>query len=135
LRHERAFFDGSRTDGHGVGLAASSRMTAHKNETPDIPETADGVPGANHLVAEGRALSAVVAGGAIGAIAGPVGALAGAAIGGAIGAAIAITMERTDHGSFQHDRDLDDAIGVTSGSIGEPAHKKRPSKPAAEPTD
>lgn len=89
----------------------------------------DGVPQPNHVPAEGIALAAAVAGGALGAIAGPPGIVAGATLGGVIGAAIALTVERQNERDASHDEALDDQIGVTSGSIGEPSANKRPSIP------
>ena len=81
----------------------------------------------DHAVASAATLSGAAAGAAIGAIAGPVGAVAGGAIGTAIGALTGIAMEREEVRKDEHDRELDDAIGVTSGSLGEPAENKRPS--------
>jgi hypothetical protein len=47
-----------------------------------------------------------------------VGAIAGGAIGSAIGAIAGVAMEREEHLREEHDRELDDEIGVTSGSLG-----------------
>lgn len=63
-------------------------------------------------------------GGAYGALIGPVGIAAGVIAGAFIGAAIGIALadERATHA--QRDHELDDLIGVTSGSLGHPLTKK-----------
>jgi hypothetical protein len=81
----------------------------------------------DHAVAGAATLSGAAAGVALGAIAGPVGAVAGGAIGTAIGALMGVTMEREEVRHDAHDRELDDAIGVTRGDLGEPVEHKRPS--------
>ncbi len=81
----------------------------------------------DHAVAGAATLSGAAAGAVIGAMAGPIGAVAGGAIGTAVGAIAGIAMEREEIRHDAHDRDLDDAIGVTSGDLGEPEENKRPS--------
>lgn len=58
-------------------------------------------------------------GGVLGAIAGPPGMVVGAALGAAIGAASARALDSAEHDRCEHDAALDDAIGVTSGHLGE----------------
>ncbi len=71
----------------------------------------------------------------LGAIAGPAGAIAGGVIGSAIGALSGAVLEREEHRREAHDRELDDDIGVTSGSIGVPDEMKHPSVPPPEDAD
>jgi phage tail tape-measure protein len=63
------------------------------------------------------AASGAAAGAAIGAFAGPPGIIAGAIIGAAAGAATGAALA-DDHDAEEHDRELDDEIGVTAGDIG-----------------
>ena len=66
--------------------------------------------------------ASVVAGAATGAVAGMVGGPPGVVLGGVIGAAVGIVsgdaLERAARGEQRHDRELDDAIGVTAGDLG-----------------
>ena len=54
----------------------------------------------------------------MGAIAGPAGLAAGAVVGGIVGGVIAKVVDEEEDRVSLHDHELDDAIGVTSGSIG-----------------
>jgi uncharacterized membrane protein len=81
----------------------------------------------DHATLGATTLGGAAAGAAIGAIAGPAGVVAGGAIGTAVGALAGITMEREEVRRDGHDRDLDDAIGVTRGSLGAPEETKHPS--------
>ena len=103
-------------------------------KNPDaIEERPSGLPPANsHAVAEAVAASGAVVGALVGAVGGPIGAVAGGAIGAAIGAIAGATIEKTEHEHEMHERELDDEIGVTSGSLGVPAEAKRPSREALE---
>lgn len=96
---------------------------------PEPPvERPRGVPAdPTHAMAEGVVVSAAVAGAVVGAVAGPVGAVAGGAIGSAVGIFAGVTMEREAHAKDEHDRELDAAIGVTTGDLGTPEETKHPS--------
>jgi len=72
-------------------------------------------------------VSAAIAGAATGALAGPVGAVTGGAIGTIVGALAGNVMAEEQARAGAHDRDLDDTIGVTRGSLGTPPGTKRPS--------
>ena len=74
----------------------------------------------------GGAAGGAIAGAALGAVAGPVGAAAGAVIGGVVGAFVAkVADEESARVSF-HDNELDEAIGVTGGTLGAPNLKHPP---------
>ncbi len=95
------------------------------------PETSDleaaGLHEHEHAFAGAATLSGAVSGAIAGAIAGPVGAIAGGVIGTAVGAVTGIAMEREGRRHDARDRELDETIGITSGSLGEPEEHKRPS--------
>jgi hypothetical protein len=93
---------------------------------------ADGVPHHRPVVLAAAALTAAVAGGAVGAMAGPAFALAGAAIGVVAGAVAGYSMEKEVRARDAHDRELDDMIGVTAGTIGTAEENKRPSRDVIE---
>ncbi|HRG99074.1 MAG TPA: hypothetical protein PLR99_22645 [Polyangiaceae bacterium] len=101
---------------------ATTPPPAKKPSAPPAEESQkDVIPGLNphpHAMSEAAVLSGAVAGAIVGAVAGPVGAIAGGAIGSAIGAIAGVAMEREEHLREEHDRVLDDEIGVTSGSLG-----------------
>jgi hypothetical protein len=92
-------------------------MKTHTS-TDNKDATPDGVPRSRHGGAGVGAATGAAAGAAIGAFAGPVGAVAGAILGAGIGAATgaAIADDIEDHD--QHDKKLDDEIGVTDGDLG-----------------
>jgi hypothetical protein len=71
--------------------------------------------------------SGAAAGGAVGAIGGPAGALGGIALGSVVGAVVGRVMAKQEARAAAHDRELDDDIGVTSGSMGTPPETKQPS--------
>jgi phage tail tape-measure protein len=81
----------------------------------------------DHALAEAGALGGAIAGGVIGAIAGPVGAIAGAAIGSAIGGFAGNTIDHEQERTSLHDKELDEAIGVSNGHLGTPPETKHPS--------
>jgi hypothetical protein len=64
------------------------------------------------------AIVGAICGAVIGAIAGPPGIAAGSALGAAMGAAAGAAMFAADHAEAEHDRALDNEIGVTSGDLG-----------------
>jgi Glycine zipper len=74
---------------------------------------------------EGVAAGAI-AGAALGAAAGPPGALAGAVIGGVVGAVTGAVLDTQAVESAEHDRKLDEEIGVIGGEIGPPNLKHPP---------
>lgn len=69
-----------------------------------------------------------VAGAAMGAIAGPPGIVAGAVLGAIIGAVTAGIVEDDNTVLADHDRQLDDAIGVNGGTLGAANLKHPPAK-------
>jgi uncharacterized membrane protein len=75
--------------------------------------------------AEGGA-SGAIAGALVGAAAGPPGALAGAIIGAVAGALAGAVIDKDSAESEERTRELDDEIGVTSGTIGAPNLKHPP---------
>jgi nucleotide-binding universal stress UspA family protein len=83
-------------------------------------------PAHNRAFPRAAALSGAVAGAATGAIAGPVGAVAGVAVGAVVGAVAGTIIAREDEQTSAHDRELDNAIGVTRGSLGTPPETKQP---------
>jgi hypothetical protein len=103
-------------------------MAQATNPMPeDSPLVPAGVHKHEHAFAGAAMLSGAAAGVIIGSLAGPAGALAGALIGTAVGAVTGLAMERETHRRDARDRELDEVIGVTSGSLGEPEENKRPS--------
>lgn len=89
-------------------------------ETTRDDERPSGVPKANgHGVeAEIGAGVGMLAGAAAGAVVGPIGLVVGAALGGVVGEVTGQIMHEHDARRSKHDRELDDAIGVTSGPVG-----------------
>lgn len=85
------------------------------------------LPPEDHAIAAAAAIAGGAAGAVAGAIGGPIGMVAGGAIGAAIGAISGATMENDEHRHDAHERELDDDIGVTKGTIGAPESVKRPS--------
>lgn len=96
--------------------------TAQEKPAPaPRPETPAGVPspdtGAPIEEEVGAALG-VIAGAAAGAVAGPIGMIVGASLGSVIGEAAAHTLKEEGARRSSHDKELDEAIGVTSGPMG-----------------
>lgn len=82
-------------------------------------ELAAGLPSPDPTrITDAAALTGMASGAAVGAIGGPIGAAVGAAIGAMIGALAGKTMTEEEERASAHDRELDDAIGVTRGSLG-----------------
>jgi universal stress protein F len=73
---------------------------------------------AEHPMMDAATLAGAISGAAAGALAGPPGAIAGGIIGTAIGAMAGSALDREDRRTGLHDRELDDAIGVTKGDLG-----------------
>jgi hypothetical protein len=92
------------------------------NPLPPIPADEDAVLPVEIPMAGPVALDAVgglAAGAAAGAIAGPAGMAIGAVLGGIVGVAAGIAVETAEKAKREHDEELDRAIGVTEGNIGE----------------
>jgi hypothetical protein len=64
------------------------------------------------------AVSGAVAGAALGAVGGPPGIVAGGIVGTALGVIAGVGLDNAEYAHDVHDRELDDAIGVTSGDLG-----------------
>jgi hypothetical protein len=91
--------------------------------TPTAPN-----PHRHPLHEAGGAAGGALAGAAVGAIAGPAGVAAGAVIGGVVGAIVAKVADEEAERVSAHEGELDDEIGVTSGSLGAPNLKHPPAK-------
>jgi phage tail tape-measure protein len=76
-------------------------------------------PGPTHAHGgEAGAIAGEVVGALLGSVAGPVGAVAGMVIGAAAGAMAGTVMDQEANRTSWHDHELDDAIGVTKGTVG-----------------
>jgi hypothetical protein len=75
-------------------------------------------------VLDATTLTGAVAGAAIGAIAGPAGIVAGGIVGTALGVIAGVGLDKAEHARDQHEKNLDDAIGVTKGDLGAPPPEK-----------
>jgi uncharacterized membrane protein len=95
-----------------------------KNKTPKDASAKNALRRIEHE-AEGGA-SGAIAGALVGAAAGPPGALAGAIIGAVAGALAGAVLDKDSSESDERTRELDDDIGVTSGTIGAPNLKHPP---------
>ncbi len=108
-----------------------AKLDGMKKSTPPPPDSSTELPAGvphqgHHTLAGTGALSGGIAGAVVGALAGPIGAIAGGAIGTALGAFAGASMDREKHQEEEHDRVLDEEIGVTSGSLGVPSESKHP---------
>jgi hypothetical protein len=81
--------------------------------------------------AEVGAIAGEIAGGIVGSLAGPPGAVAGMVMGAAAGAIAGRVLDDEAERAHVHDGDLDDEIGVTSGSLGAPNLEHPPAKTGA----
>ncbi len=72
----------------------------------------------DHVLVDVGTVSGAMTGAIAGAVAGPAGMVVGGAIGAALGALAGAVLDRESHAADEHDRELDDAIGVTSGDLG-----------------
>lgn len=89
-----------------------------KSETRSDDRPA-GVPSPDPMLLTETAIVAGITGGtAVGAIGGPVGAAIGAAVGATIGALAGSALTNEERRLSRHDHELDDAIGVTQGTLG-----------------
>jgi len=92
-----------------------------KSKEQKAAQAKEEVPRPNHTHgAEVGAVAGEVAGGLIGAMAGPPGAVAGMVIGAAMGALAGKALDFDAERAHDHDAELDDEIGVTSGDLGAP---------------
>ena len=100
-----------------------------KKKTDDENKDTDhaGLPHDAHALAGAAVVSGAVTGAAVGAVAGPLGVVVGGAIGTAVGAVAGVTMEREAHRNAEHEKELDDEMGVTKGSLGVPKEAKEAS--------
>lgn len=115
----------------GVAGALFGSVAAEVVRRATVPVMAVQAPKVTHQDTPyvGAAMvTGAVAGAATGVIAGPAGAIAGGAIGTVVGIIAGSVMGRERTRADEHDRELDDAIGVTSGTIGTPQENKRPSR-------
>ena len=71
-----------------------------------------------HVLVDVGTVSGAVTGAIVGIVAGPPGMIAGGAIGAALGTVAGAVLDRASHDGEEHERELDEAIGVTSGNIG-----------------
>ena len=77
-----------------------------------------GIPREGYVTLEAATLAGAASGVAVGAIGGPPGAIVGGIIGTAIGMMAGSTLDVAEKRAGAHDRELDDAIGVTEGDLG-----------------
>lgn len=77
-----------------------------------------GLPSATASSALASASAGVLAGGVVGAFAGPVGIIAGSVIGAVTGAAMGVALDDHTTRAADHERKLDEAIGVIGGDMG-----------------
>jgi phage tail tape-measure protein len=71
-----------------------------------------------HVLVDVGMVSGAVTGAVAGIVAGPPGILVGGAIGAALGTIAGAVLDRESHSGEKHERELDEAIGVTNGAIG-----------------
>ena len=77
-----------------------------------------GVPREGFVTLETAVLAGAASGIAVGAIAGPPGAIVGGILGTAVGMVAGSTLDVAEKRAYAHDRELDDAIGITEGDLG-----------------
>ena len=111
-------------------MTTKAETTALQNEKTEAKKAAKKTRVKRHPHAKefAEATLGAAAGAIAGSVAGPPGAIAGAVIGAAAGTLIGIADEREAHREAAHDKELDDEIGVTSGSLGAPGLKHPPAK-------
>jgi hypothetical protein len=78
------------------------------------------VPGPNESASalDYTTVSGAVAGAALGSVAGPPGLVAGGIVGTAMGVLAGVGLDHAEHAHDEHERQLDDEIGVTRGDLG-----------------
>lgn len=73
----------------------------------------------DHALRDAAVIAGAASGAVAGALAGPPGVVVGGAIGAAVGMLAGRALDRAEVRAADHDRELDDVIGVTKGSLGE----------------
>lgn len=87
--------------------------------TAESASRISGVPAhKEHMTVEAATIAGAASGAVAGAIAGPAGVVIGGAVGAALGMAAGQAMEDNDDAASVHDRELDEVIGVTRGTVG-----------------
>jgi hypothetical protein len=71
-----------------------------------------------HHTEEAAAIAGEIAGGIVGSVAGPAGTVAGMIIGAVAGSVVGAGIEAGERESAEHEKELDDAIGVRGGNMG-----------------
>jgi hypothetical protein len=95
------------------------RTTADARQQP--PAAPERLGHAVHVHgSEAGALAGEIVGGLVGSAAGPAGLVAGMVLGAAAGALAGQTIDKDAARTSRHDKELDDAIGVTQGDLGRP---------------
>ncbi|MEO8900218.1 MAG: hypothetical protein ABI488_01380 [Polyangiaceae bacterium] len=98
-----------------------------KTNAPKTSEAVVPAPHSSHAVEAAAGALGVVGGASTGALlGGPVGAIAGAVIGAAMGAASGWAADQASADQADAEAALDEAIGVTSGTIGTPGLEHPP---------
>jgi hypothetical protein len=89
-------------------------------------------PRESHILRDTEGIAgAMVAGGAMGAVAGPPGIVAGVILGGLAGAVAAVALEKDADREATRTRELDAEIGVSGGDLGAPGLKHPPAESGA----
>ena len=108
----------------------SPRAAPRRRQKDEIDRYEMRLRGSGGHVGAVETLAGATAGAAAGALLGPpgmiVGIAAGAAIGAVVGVGAGIAFRAQRDFEQAHESDLDDAIGVTEGSIGEPRYSRPP---------
>lgn len=81
-------------------------------------DTLERAANTDHVLVDVGTVSGAVTGAIAGVVAGPPGIVLGGAIGAALGTLAGAVIDRESHAAEKHDRELDDAIGVTEGDLG-----------------
>ena len=101
-------------------MTTATRSAAKRRGAAKISATTtpNGLPRERHVTFETAALAGAASGVVVGAIGGPPGAIVGGLIGTAIGMMAGSTLDDAQRRADAHQRELDDAIGVTEGDLG-----------------
>lgn len=113
--------------------AEHSQNTSQAEAPEELPEVKEvhGLKAHSGAPAALEVLSGMAAGAAVGAFAGPPGMIAGAVIGSAIGVAASLALDAQREEERVHEEDLDEAIGVIGGNLGEASPNQPPPKVGA----
>jgi nucleotide-binding universal stress UspA family protein len=87
-------------------------------EAPPIEAPRSGRAHDDHVLLEAATLVGATSGAVLGAVGGPPGAVIGGVVGAAIGMVAGQVLDEEDARRDAHERDLDEAIGVTSANLG-----------------